>query len=114
MVDRIESLLKEVTDNDPVTNMGMLLNTLTPSTIVPQVDKYYVFVYKAKTKNIQYDQHPFVAVTGVFKWGFTGYNFHLEQLRRYSWNEVVSNLYLVTDDELNSVQSFPITLIRSS
>ena len=114
MADKVAPLMERASRSSPETNMAMLLNVLTPSSIVPKPDKYYVFVYKAKTKNIQYDQHPFVVVTGVYGWGFSGYNFHLEQPRRYSWNEVVSNLYLVTDEELNSVQSFPITKIKSS
>ena len=114
MADRVAPLAQRASRNSPETNMRSLLSVLTPSGIVPQPDKYYVFVYKAKTKGIQYDQHPFVVCTGVYRWGFSGYNFHLEQPRRYSWNEVMSNIYLVTDDELTSVQNFPITKIKSS
>ena len=101
------------TSSSPVKNMASLMDVL-DSTIVPDVDKYYVFVYKAKTRGIMYDAHPFVVVTGVFPWGFSGYNFHWDQPRRYSWNEVVSNLYVVTDEELTSVSNYPIANIKSS
>ncbi len=114
MADRVQPLMERASRSGAQSNMARLLSVLTPSSIVPEVDKYYVFVYKAKTKNIQYDQHPFVVVTGVYRWGFSGYNFHLEQPRRYSWNEVQSNIYFVSDDELNSVQNYPIALIKSS
>ena len=91
----------------------MLLNEL-ESTIVPEVDKYYVFVYKAKTPRTQYDQHPFILCTGVYQWGFTGYNFHWEASRRYTWGEVLSNIYVVEDTELTSVQLLPIAKIKST
>ena len=113
-MDRVAALLPGAKNKSATTNMQRLLNTLTPSTIVPELDKYYVFVYKAKTRGIMYDAHPFVVVTGVFPWGFSGYNFHWEQPRRYSWNEVVSNLYVVTDEELTSVSNYPIANIKSS
>ena len=94
--------------------MGRLLNIITPSVIVPQPDKYYVFVYKAKTPNIRYDQNPFIVCTSIFQWGFTGYNFHLEAPRRYTWGEVRSNLYELNDDELNSMQSYPIANFKTT
>ena len=113
-MDRVADLLPGSFEKSPTTNMFRLLNVLTPSVLVPELDKYYVFVYKAKTPNIQYDQHPLIVCTGVYQWGFSGYNFHWNQPRRYSWGEVLSNLYLVDDDELNSVERLPIALFRSS
>ena len=94
--------------------MKRLLDILTPSEIIPEPDKYYVFVYKAKTPGVAYDQHPFIVCTNVFKWGFTGYNFHWEEVRQYSWAEVLSNLYEVSDEDLNDVQRLPIAKIKRS
>ena len=113
-MDRVKGLLPTAIGKSPTSNMKDLLEIITPSVIIPEADKYYVFVYKAKTKRIVYDQHPFVAVTGVYKWGFTGWNLHLNQPRRYSWAEVLTNLYEVSDEELNSVEKLPITLIKQS
>ena len=110
----VRDLLPGSADRSPEMNMRRLLDVLTPSEIVPEPDKYYVFVYKAKTPGVAYDQHPFIICTNVFKWGFTGYNFHWEGVRQYSWAEVVSNLYEVTDDNLNAVQALPIAKIKRS
>ena len=38
--------------------MDLLKDTVTP---VPDIGKYYTFVYNAKTPNVQYDQHPLIA-----------------------------------------------------
>ena len=90
------------------------MDNLSPGEIVPTPDKYYVFVYKAKTKNIQYDQYPFIVCTSVFPWGFTGYNFHWEESRRYTWQEVITNIYEIKDEELNDMMSFPTKSIKST
>ena len=76
-------------------------------TSVPDVGKYYVFVYKPKTPNIQYDQNPLVAVTDVFEWGFRGINLHVGQYRQYTWNELIGQLYEINPDELSDVQELP-------
>lgn len=100
--------------NTKVRAMADLLSSLGTGELVPEVNKYYVFVYKAKTPGIKYDAHPFVAVTAIFNWGFTGYNFHWEESRFYTWAEIQSNLYEVPDEDLNRVQNAPIALIRNS
>jgi hypothetical protein len=113
MIDRIEKLLPKA-NGTPVRNMQILLDNLSPSTIIPDQDKYYVFVYKAKTKGIVYDMHPFVLVSTLHKWGFIGFNFHWNEHRRYSWPEVASNLYEIHDEELNSMEKYPIAkFVRS-
>ena len=98
----------------PEYNMQLLLRNLGPPEIVPKPDKYYVFVYKAKTKGVQYDQHPLIACTSVYKWGFTGFNFHWEDYRRYSWAEVLSNLYEIKEDELNAMETYPIARSKTA
>ena len=114
-MDRVLELLANgASTKSPDANFLDLINIITPSVIIPETDKYYVFAYKAKTRNIQYDQYPFVYVTAVFQWGFTGYNFHWEASRQYSWGEVVTNLYEVSDEELNSVQALPIAKLVQS
>ena len=100
--------------NTKVRAMADLLDSLGTGELVPEVDKYYVFVYKAKTPGIRYDAHPFVYVTAIFNWGFTGYNFHWEESRFYTWAEIQSNLYEVPEEDLNRVQEAPIALIRKS
>ena len=106
-MDRIKSLLPKATGS-PDKNMQVLLSNLSPSTIIPDQDKYYVFVYKATSKGITYDKHPFVVCSSLYKWGFIGFNFHWNEYRRYSWSEVVSNLYEIKENELNSMEKYPI------
>ena len=112
--NRIDRLVPLTKSRSPVYNMKILLSNLSPSTIVPQQDKYYVFVYKAKTPGIRYDKHPFIVVTGLYKWGFTGINFHWNGPRRYTWGEVVSNLYEIHETEFKSMTTFPIAAFRKS
>ena len=111
--DDKENRVRSVVDNligteDPddimVELMDNLGGTVTP---VPDVGKYYVFVYQPKTPNIQYDQNPLVAVTDVFRWGFRGVNLHMGQYRQYTWNELVGQLYEINPDELSDVQELP-------
>ena len=83
--------------------------TVTP---VPDVGKFYFFVYAPKTPNIRYDENPLVAVTDIFAWGFRGINFHWDKHRNYTWNEVVGQLYEVYDDELNQLDSIPFANFR--
>ena len=94
----------EDADDIMIELMDTLTNTVTSS---PSVGKYYVFVYNAKTPNIQFDSNPLVAVTDVFEWGFRGINLHIGQYRNYTYNELVGELYEVNSDELSDVRELP-------
>ena len=84
--------------------MEALNNTVTP---VPDVGKYYAFVYSPKTPTIEYDAHPLVAVTDLFRWGFKGFNYHWGQMRQYPWTEVVGQLYEIYPEELADAREIP-------
>ena len=79
---------------------------------VPEVGKIYVFAYQPSTPGIRYDQNPLVGVTGIFEWGFRGINFHWNDHRQYTWNEVPGGLYEVTDEELNDLDGIPFARFR--
>jgi len=89
--------------------MELLNDTVTP---IPDVGKFYTFVYNPKTPNIEYDQHPLVAVTDIFSWGFRGLNFHWQQARNYTWNELAGQLYVVNWVELDDLMSIPYAKFR--
>ena len=74
---------------------------------LPEVGKIYVFVYQPKTAGIRYDQNPLVAVTDIFSWGFRGINFHWGTPRQYTLQEVVGQLYQVTNEELQDLNTIP-------
>ena len=89
--------------------MDVLNANVTPA---PDIGKYYIFVYQPKTPNIRYDAHPLVAVTDLFKWGFRGMNYHWGEIRQYTWNEVVGQLYEVNPEELADARELPFGKIR--
>ena len=84
--------------------MGALNNTVEA---IPSVGNYYTFVYNAQTAGKQYDQHPLVAVTDIFSWGFRGINFHWQSSRNYTWEELTGQLYVVNYDELDDLLAIP-------
>ena len=84
--------------------MELLNDTVTP---IPEVGKFYTFVYNAKTPNITYDQHPLIACTDLQSWGFKGLNFHWRQSRNYTWEELAGQLYIVQYNELDDLLNFP-------
>ena len=108
--NRIEPIKEELAAavNDPEEMMLLIMealnNTVTP---IPEVGKFYTFIYNAKTPNITYDQHPLIACTDLQSWGFKGLNFHWRQSRNYTWEELAGQLYIVDYDELDDLLRFP-------
>ena len=84
--------------------MELLNETVTP---IPEVGKFYTFVYNAKTLGESYDQHPLIACTSLEQWGFKGLNFHWEKSRNYTWNELAGQLYIVQWNELDDLLAIP-------
>ena len=89
--------------------MELLNDTVTP---IPEVGKFYTFVYNAKTPGKTYDQHPLIACTALEQWGFKGLNFHWQQSRNYTWNELAGQLYIVQWNELDDLMAIPLSLIH--
>ena len=106
--NRIEAIKDKLTSSDSedlmLEIMGALNNTVE---VIPSVGKYYTFVYNAQTAGKQYDQHPLVAVTDIFSWGFRGINFHWQSSRNYTWNELAGQLYMVKSIELDDLLAIP-------
>lgn len=93
---------------DPDDLMVRLLEAVQGSyTVVPSIGKYYIFNYLAKTPLIQYDQNPLVGVVEIYSWGFKGFNYHWNQVRQYTWEEVSGNFYEIYPDELADVREIP-------
>ncbi len=84
--------------------MELLNNTVTP---IPEIGKFYTFVYNAKTPGKAYDQHPLIACTSIEQWGFKGINFHWRQSRNYTWQELAGQLYIVQYNELDDLMAIP-------
>ena len=106
--NRIEAIKDRLTSSDPedlmLEIMGALNNTVEA---IPTVGNYYTFVYNAKTAGKQYDQHPLIACTDLFGWGFRGINFHWQSSRNYTWEELTGQVYMVKSIELDDLLSIP-------
>ena len=93
--------------------MGELIGVLSEGGKVPESGKYYTFFYNAKTLSIQYDEHPLVAVTDVFSWGFRGINFHWGDNRQYDYNQIIGGLYEIYPEEISDVRELSFAKVRS-
>ena len=108
--NRVREYLSDLNDrtNDPEEMMMEIMEALNDTvTPIPEVGKFYTFVYNAKTPDITYDQHPLIACTSLERWGFKGLNFHWRQSRNYTWEELAGQLYIVQYDELDDLLRFP-------
>ena len=106
--NRIRSVIDNVIGTeDPDDLMLELMGVLDEGGKIPESGKYYIFVYQPKTPNIQYDQNPLVAVSDVFSWGFRGINLHWGEVRQYTWNEIVGQIYEITSEELADAREIP-------
>jgi len=111
--NRVRHILDGLVGNEKSDDIMIeLMEVLTEGSKTPESGKFYIFVYNAKTPNIQYDQNPFVAVTDVFSWGFRGINFNWGEIRQYTWDEIAGNLYEVYPSEVKDVQSLPFQNFR--
>ena len=103
---RVEELKERVLQgnvNDPEDIMLLIMEIFTIQEIVPEAGKFYTFIYNAKTPNISYDQHPLIACVEVFRWGFRGLNFHWQNYRNYTWEELPGQLHVVEFQELDEL-----------
>jgi|TARA_R110001592_G_scaffold11657_1_gene57058 hypothetical protein len=91
-----------------------LMEVLDNLEIIPEGGKFYTFIYKAKTPNIRYDEFPLIACTSVDKWGFTGFNFHWNLTRNYTWEECQSQLYVIEANELEDARSLSYAKFKMS
>ena len=107
--NRIEPIKQDlVASNDPEDLMLMIMDAINDTvTPIPEVGKFYTFVYNAKTPDITYDQHPLIACTDLQSWGFRGLNFHWQKYRNYTWEELAGQLYVVQYNELDDLLAIP-------
>jgi len=102
-VEELKRMVLNANTTDPEEIMLLIMELFTIEEILPEVGKFYTFIYNPKTPNITYDQHPLIACVDLFKWGFRGLNFHWQQYRNYTWAEVAGKLHLVEFQELDEL-----------
>ena len=108
-MNRIEPVIDDLkSEKDIGERMELIMYALNDTvTPIPEVGKFYTFVYNAKTAGYQYDQHPLIACTELNSWGFKGINFHWNATRSYTWNELAGQLYIVEWNELDDLMAVP-------
>jgi hypothetical protein len=105
---RVRELKKRVDDfeiKDPEEIMLIIIDIFKEEVLYPEPGKFYTFVYNPKTPDIDYDQHPLIACTELYAWGFKAINFHWRKSRQYTWEEVVGKLHVVKRNELDELLS---------
>lgn len=108
----LEKRIKNIFDPEDI--MIEVMDIFDETRLIPEVGEYYTFVYNAKTPGINYDQHPLVAVTSVYNWGFQGINYHWNNVRRYTWEEVPGFLHIIRRNEINSMRNIKYAYYRNN
>ena len=102
-VEELKARVLKENVNDPEDIMLLIMEIFTIQEIVPETGKFYTFIYNAKTPGISYDQHPLIACVEIFRWGFRGLNFHWQNYRNYTWEELPGQLHVVEFQELDEL-----------
>ena len=106
--DRVGQLQQKIEGlNDPQDIMMEIISIFQETEIIPEVGKYYTFIYIPKTRDLAFDNFPLIACIDIFKWGFRGVNFHLNHYRNYTWQEVAGMLHVVQNDEIEYMKTIP-------
>lgn len=102
-INELRTAIQRLKSPDEI--MQKIMSIFTNTFSIPEAGKYYTFIYSAKTPDILYDQYPLVAVLSVYDWGFSGLNFHWNEVRQYTWGEVVSALHQISNKEIEYLKS---------
>jgi len=102
-VEELKAAVLQQNTTDPEEIMLLIMEIFTIEVLYPEPGKFYTFVYNAKTPNETYDQHPLIACMELFRWGFRGLNFHWQNYRNYTWEEVSGKLHVVEFQELDEL-----------
>ena len=102
-VEELKAAVLQENTTDPEEIMLLIMEIFTIEVLYPEPGKFYTFVYNADTPDITYDQHPLIACVGLFRWGFRGLNFHWQEYRNYTWEEIAGKLHVVEFQELDEL-----------
>jgi hypothetical protein len=109
-IDMLKDRIRDISNSEDI--MIEIMDVFKKTELVPEIGDYCTFIYNPKTPDINYDQHPLVAVTSVERWGFQGINFHWNSVRRYTWEEVVGYLHMINDDEIFEMRNIKYAKFR--
>lgn len=98
----LQQQIKGIRDPDLI--MSIIKKVFSETSSYPIPGNYYTFTYYAKTPNLRYDQYPLVAVLSMEEWGFKGINFHWQEQRNYTWQEVSGSYHVINNDEIEDMK----------
>jgi hypothetical protein len=104
-VSQLKRKIEGLTDSESI--MLEIMDVFRETEFIPDVGKYYTFIYLPKTQGIKFDQFPLIACTDIQRWGFRGLNFHWGEVRNYTWLEVSGKLHTIKNDEIEYLRSIP-------
>lgn len=117
ILNKLKEFEKKSYLNNPSYNMNMLIEILSERKYgFPNPGDIFTFIYKAKTPNMVYDQHPVSTILILQPGKFVGFNHHLNMTRQYSGNSgrIMSNFYKILPEELDMVLRINTKLILST
>jgi hypothetical protein len=102
-VAELKRRISGLTDSEFI--MMEIMDVFRETEFIPDVGKYYTFIYIPKTQGIDFDQFPLIACTDIQRWGFKGLNFHWGTVRNYTWLEVAGKLHTIKNNEIDYLRS---------
>jgi hypothetical protein len=102
-VSELKRRVSGLTDSESI--MMEIMDVFRDTEFIPDVGKYYTFIYIPKTQGIDFDQFPLIACIEVQRWGFKGLNFHWGTVRNYTWLEVAGKLHTIKNNEIDYLRS---------
>jgi len=102
-ISELKRRISGLTDSESI--MMEIMDVFRETEFIPDVGKYYTFIYLPKTQGIDFDQFPLIACTDIQRWGFKGLNFHWGTVRNYTWLEVAGKLHNIKNNEIDYLRS---------
>lgn len=102
-VSELKRRVSGLTDSESI--MMEIMDVFRDTEFIPDVGKYYTFIYIPKTQGIDFDQFPLIACIEIQRWGFKGLNFHWGTVRNYTWLEVAGKLHTIKNNEIDYLRS---------
>ncbi len=103
--DRFQFILNKTLSRNQDVLFNRLTTVLRSAGRVPTVGNTYFFMYKS---NKPHDRYPLVTVYSITNRSFFAYSHHWNRTTQYSYSNMVSDLYIVNDDEIQNAIMFPV------
>ena len=112
-VSLLKLKLKEYKYTKPDDIMMTIMEVFRDGDFVPDVGKYYTFIYSAKTKGLRYDEFPLIATLSIEDPTHFTITVPAGTVRNYTWFEVNSKLLEIKKNEIDYLRSLPYAKIRT-